>query len=380
VANGVGDAMRVGIRTTVRLVLFPILYPTRLLILRRRKRTSRSSAAATPVDVEASGEQVRQRHGERRQVPALFSPSAARRASKVSRSGRVPDRERPDTASAPPPPGPAEPLIRHDPSTVSCRPAPTLKEVTDGTAAVDVAWTVGPLRFEGFGFAKTQGELSEDAFAGHLETGSVAVADGASTSWQAGEWALQLCDEWVSPDGAWGPGEHETRVGAVQRSFQDSGHTREAGPNPWFADEVARRGAFAAFLGVSFDISAGQSVAYRALSVGDVCVLRYRNAVLLASFPITSSDELNSQPELIGSSLGRRTSPAREFSGELESGDVLVLATDGVAGLLLGGTANGDLLRALTHGPVTDVAGALGTAHATGAMVDDDYTLVRVTL
>jgi hypothetical protein len=143
---------------------------------------------------------------------------------------------------------------------------------------------------------------------------------------------------------------------------------------------VARRGAFAAFLGVSFDISAGPPVTYRALSVGDVCLLHYRNGMLVASFPITSSDELNSQPELIGSSLGRRTSPPKESSGELELGDVLILATDGVAGYLLGGSATGDPLRAFTHRPVNDVAEALGTARATGEMIDDDYTVVRVTL
>ena len=372
--------MRAGVRTAVRLVLFRILYPTRLLMLRRQKRTSRSSAAATPVDVETSGEQVRQRRGERRQVPGLFSPSTVRRASTVSRAERVLERQRPDTESALPPPDPVEPLIRRDSSTVSCRPAPTLREVTDGTVAVDVAWTVGPLRFQGFGFAKAQGELSEDAFAGHLRTASVALADGASTSWQAGEWALQLCGAWVAQDGAWGPGEHETCVAAVQRSFQDPGHTQQAGPNQWFADEVARRGAFAAFLGVSFDISAGQSVTYRALSVGDVCLLHYRNGMLVASFPITSSDELNSQPELISSSLGRRTTPPKESSGEMELGDVLVLATDGVAGYLLGEDASGERLHALTYGSVADVTQALWAARATGAMVDDDYTLVRVTL
>lgn len=367
------------VRWIVRLVLSPILYPLRLLMLRRRKRTARSTGAATPVHVEMSGWQVRQRRGERRQVPSLFPPSAVRRASMVSSAGRVPERGDSDTESVLPP-DPVEPLIRQDSSTVSCRPAPTLREVTDGAVAVDVAWTVGPLRFQGFGFAKAQGELSEDAFAGHLRTASVALADGASTSWQAGEWALQLCGAWVGQDGAWGLDEHETCVAAVQRSFQDPGHTQQAGPNQWFADEVARRGAFAAFLGVSFDISAGQSVTYRALSVGDVCLLHYRNGMLVASFPITSSDELNSQPELIGSSLGRQTTPPKESSGEMELGDVLVLATDGVAGYLLGEDASGEGLRALTYGSVADLTAALGTARATGAMVDDDYTLVRVTL
>lgn len=371
--------MRFVVRTIVRLVLSPILYPIRLLMLRRRRRTSRGSAAATPVDVETSGEQVRQQRGERRQVPSLFSPSAVRRASMVSRAGRVLDNPGPDVESDMPPPDPVGPLIHRTPSIISCRPAPTLKEVADGRAAVDVAWTAGPLCFQGFGFAKAQGELSEDAFAAHLRTASVAVADGASTSWQAGEWALQLCDAWVGQDGAWGHGEHETCVAAIQRSFQNPGHTQQAGPSQWFADEVVRRGAFAAFLGVSFDIAAGPQVAYRALSVGDVCLLHLRNEMLLASFPITSSDELTSQPELIGSSPGRRTSPAKELSGELESGDVLVIATDGVAGYLLGGSATGDLLQSFIYGPAEDFAEALGTARTAGEMVDDDYTLVRVT-
>lgn len=372
--------MRSIVRTTVRLVLFPILYPIRLLVLRRRKRTTRGRAVAKPTDVDTLGEQVRRgRSVRRREAPRLLSPSAVRRASTVSRAERVLDNPGPDVESDMPPPDPVGPLIHRTPSIISCRPAPTLKEVADGRAAVDVAWTAGPLCFQGFGFAKAQGELSEDAFAGHLRTASVAVADGASTSWQAGEWALQLCDAWVGQDGAWGHGEHETCVAAIQRSFQNPGHTQQAGPSQWFADEVVRRGAFAAFLGVSFDIAAGPQVAYRALSVGDVCLLHFRNEMLLASFPITSSDELTSQPELIGSSPGRRTSPAKELSGELESGDVLVLATDGVAGYLLGRSATGDLLQSLIYGPAEDIAEALATARTAGEMVDDDYTLVRVT-
>ena len=373
--------MRSVIRTTVRIVLFPILYPIRLLMIRRRRRVTKPSADTKRAAVDTSREQIRQRRGERRrEAPSLFSASAVRGASLVSRVERVTESKGPDVEIALPPPDLVGPLLRRARSIVSCRPAPTLEEVANGTTAVDVAWTAGPLRFQGFGFAKAQGELSEDAFAGHLRTASVAVADGASTSWQAGEWALSLCEAWVRPDGAWGSDEHETRVAAVQRSFQDSGHAKEAGKSRWFADEVARRGAFAAFLGISFDISAGPPVTYRALSVGDVCLLHYRNGMLVASFPITSSDELSSQPELIGSSLGRRTSPPKESSGELELGDVLILATDGVAGYLLGGSATGDPLRAFTHGPVNDVAGALGTARATGEMVDDDYTVVRVTL
>jgi hypothetical protein len=67
------------------------------------------------------------------------------------------------------------------------------------------------------------------------------------------------------------------------------------------------------------------------------------------------------------------------LSGELESGDVLVLATDGVAGYLLGESASKEGSRALTYGSVAEVAEALETARATGEMVDDDYTLVRVT-
>lgn len=373
--------MRSVVRTTVRLVLFPILFPIRLLLKRRRKRMTKGSAAAVTAQGDTSSGQVRQRHsGGRREPPSLFSPLALRRTSMPSGAERVQTGQDPEVEGDFPPPDPVGPLLHRTPSIVSCRPAPTLAEIAVGAAAVDVSWTAGPLRFEGFGFAKARGELSEDAFAGHLRTASVAVADGASSSWQAGEWALHLCDAWVSSASLWTSDEHETRVGEFQRSFQDPAQAPDAASSQWFADEVARRGAFAAFLGVSFDIAAGPQVAYRALSVGDVCLLHFRNEMLLASFPITSSDELNSQPELIASSPGRRTSPAKELSGELDSGDVLALATDGVAGYLLGGSATGDILESLIYGPAKDVAASLGTARTAGEMVDDDYTLVRVTL
>ena len=373
--------MRAVVRTTVRLVLFPILQPIRILMRRRRQRAILDGRAGKPGHIGTSSERVRRRRDEhRREAPRLFASSSMRRPSKPSSADGVQHREGSDAKSDRPLLDPVGPLVQRTASTVSCRPAPTLDEVAEGASTVDLSWTVGPLRFEGVGFAKARGELSEDAFAGHLKTAAVALADGASTAWQAGEWALHLCGAWVGPDGVWSTDEHEARVAAIQRSFLDEAPAEEAAPSQWFADEVSRRGAFAAFLGISFDTTAGTPIPYRALSVGDVCLVQFRNGISIASFPITSSDELNSRPELIGSSVERRTIPPKESSGRLAPGDVLILASDGVAGLLLGGSVTAEHQRAFSHGPLEEVAEALRAAQASREIVDDDYTLVRVSL
>lgn len=372
--------MRAVVRTTVRLVLFPILQPIRIL-MRRKQRAGVDGRAGEPGHIGTSSERVRQRRDEhRREAPRLFASSTMRRPAEPSSADDVRHQEGSGAASDRPLLDPVEPLVERTPTTVSCRPAPTLDEVAEGASTVDLSWTVGPLRFEGIGFAKARGELSEDAFAGHLTTAAVALADGASTAWQAGEWALHLCGAWVGPDGVWSINEHEARVAVIQRSFLEEAPAEEAAPSQWFADEVSRRGAFAAFLGISFDTTAGTTIPYRALSVGDVCLVQYRNGISIASFPITSSDELDSRPELIGSSVERRTIPPKESTGQLAPGDVLILASDGVAGLLLGGSATAEHLRAFTHGPLEEVAEALRTAQASDEILDDDYTLVRVSV
>jgi hypothetical protein len=264
--------------------------------------------------------------------------------------------------------------------TVECRPAPTLVEVADGAEGVALRWAAGPVRFEGFGFAKARGELSEDAFAGNLRTASVAVADGASSSWQAGEWALHLSRAWIADGGGWDGNGHAARIAEACEAFHRSDDPVGSSTTQWFADEVARRGAFAAFLGVAFSVTDGRSVPYRALSVGDVCLIQYRHDRLLQSFPVKAASELGTQPELIASSPGSRTNVPDRFESVLERGDVLLLVTDGVAAGLLREEVAADLVQALLHGGAGRIREALQAAKIAGHLPDDDYTLVRATI
>ena len=382
-----GAAMRNVVRTSVRFALFPVLGPIRLVLKLRAQRSVRFESSSQESDTESAPDSSRSRRITRRlQNGSLFTPltldvdpphraSSARHELRDAAAGGADEQLQIASASA---------LIIKSHGALACRPAPTLNEVADGEESVALRWSVGPLRFDGFGFAKARGELSEDAFASNLRTGSVAVADGASSSWQAGEWALELGRAWVAMNGGWDANEHDARIDEVRGSFHrprdadESADSAGSAPAQWFADEVARRGAFAAFLGVAFSRVRRHSASYRALSVGDVCLLHYRRDVLFASFPVTAASELGSHPELIASSAGSRSSVPSTFEGELKRDDVLVLVTDGVAAYLLHEGTVANKVNALLHGGADQIREELQTARARGDMPDDDYTLVRV--
>ena len=380
---GVGDAMRNVVRSTVRLVLSPILLPIRAILRRRARRDMTAGAPTSPPDEPAPIGRARYLDVTRRSsLPNLFAQWSTRPAPSADIDEGGPVRHAAeargvrDAALL----GTIEPLIARTRTTVSCRPAPTLADVTAGAAALDVAWTSGGLRFRGFGFAKERGELSEDAFAGSITSGAIALADGASSSWQAGEWALHLCESWAGSDGAWTADEHEARVSRARESFRDRPEAQDSGPAPWFTDEVSRRGAFTAFLGVAFADGDASRITYRVLSVGDACLLHYRGIELLESFPISSSADLNSLPELIASGVERRVTPPKESTGELRKGDVLLLVTDGIATGLLRENVEADLVRGLVDGSAENVRQALQRSRTHGEIPDDDLTLVRIAL
>jgi serine/threonine protein phosphatase PrpC len=148
-------------------------------------------------------------------------------------------------------------------------------------------------------------------------------------------------------------------------------------PTAWFADEVARRGAYAAFLGVRFKETRGPRVEYRALSVGDVCLLHVNPDGRLSSFPVTAKDDFTSQPDLISSAPGTKPLLPVATAGGLNEREYLLIASDGVAALLLG---EPQLVADLLSGTPETVHSVLATARAEERMPDDDYTLIRISL
>lgn len=359
------------VRSTVRLILSPLLAPAWIwLFIQRRFRSTRPRGSTDAAKTEAASPR-RLGRGQ-----PLFSRLAATRADSAESAvaGDVTPPPAPQEPSAPVPT--ISPLVITEPQLLACRPAPTLEEVSEGSDSLHLSWTVGDLTFEAFGFAKSRGDLSEDALASNLRSGAVALSDGASSSWQAGEWALHLSRFWCETEVEWTVETHEARVASIRQAFNDlSGDSDE--PAAWFADEVAKRGAYAAFLGVQFRETRGPKIEYQALSVGDVCLVHVGTEGRLNSFPVTSNGDFTSQPDLISSAPGTKPLLPAAVSGRLSEREYLLMASDGVAALLLGAP---ELVPGLLSGTSETVHLVLATARAEDRMPDDDYTLMRIRL
>jgi hypothetical protein len=163
-----------------------------------------------------------------------------------------------------------------------------------------------------------------------------AVADGATESSFAGQWARQLVRaygnssmlglEWLPP------------LAKEQARWR---RTVQRKPLPWYAEEKVRNGAFAAFLGLAVtpqvspvtDKSASGG-AWTAVSVGDCCLFHLRGAELLRSFPAQESTFFTQRPFLLSSNPLRNDALAERLlttTGQWQAGDTFYLMTDALA-------------------------------------------------
>lgn len=234
-----------------------------------------------------------------------------------------------------------------------------------------------------YGLARSSGDASEDAYAVDARVGRVALADGASTAWRAGDWAATLAAAWVDapphdPDGT-DRSAFVDWLTATQEAFTAEDLSDAQGE--WFTQAAAERGAHAALLGLQLSDLDGERPQWRALAVGDVCVFHVRGEGLLAAVPLDDPAQFTSRPDLISSLPGALGAEPSIAQGELQEGDLLVLASDALAAFLLRLDAAGEpvwtLVRDLDRARFTTFVTA---GHAAGLLERDDTTLVRVVL
>jgi hypothetical protein len=169
----------------------------------------------------------------------------------------------------------------------------------------------------------------EDAAAGNPELGRFAIADGATESAFAGDWARCLVTSYTEVTAS-DASVHDW-FDQARRRFQTLWQNR---PLPWYLEEQIREGAHATFLGVQLVPHVSGSWDWHALAVGDCCLFHLRDGVLLQSFPLQVSTEFHQLPALIDSKWERL--PAhRQTWGQAKTGDVLLLASDALAQWML---------------------------------------------
>ncbi len=160
-----------------------------------------------------------------------------------------------------------------------------------------------------------------------------AVADGATESAFAGAWARQLARAWGQE--RLEPGDLAAGLADEQAVWQA---VVDAQPLPWYAEEKARSGAFAALLGLTVDTSDPEQAGWQAIAVGDCALFHVRGNALVQSFPAEDAAFFSGSPVLICSLPQRNGAVAENLhlaAGGLHDGDRLYLVTDALGQYLL---------------------------------------------
>lgn len=193
-------------------------------------------------------------------------------------------------------------------------------------------------------------EECEDAFQYSIENGRYAIADGATESAFSDRWAQSLVKQFVAdPPFGLPPSEDALQIWLLP--LQEEWH---AGINwaalPWYAEEKAKKGGFAALVGVEFGGSETiwqrvfsrsmptDELIWHAFAIGDSCLFQARDNQLLCTFPLDKAEQFNSRPILVATNMINNSSALKDIrgaEGTCRAGDCFFLATDALAKWIL---------------------------------------------
>ena len=126
----------------------------------------------------------------------------------------------------------------------------------------------------------------EDVIAIDTKACRFAVADGATEAFDARKWAERLARQWVRRQSTLTTEEFRNWVAAEGRELHDSWNGLTL---PWYAEAKARSGSFAAFVGLELDLKS-EAPSWKAIALGDTCLLHRRGEVLVKSLPLDRSE------------------------------------------------------------------------------------------
>lgn len=208
-----------------------------------------------------------------------------------------------------------------------------------------------------------------------------AVADGATETSFSGAWARLLTEAYCA--GGDQPAALLAALPAAQAAWRAA---VAAIPLPWYAEEKARQGAFAALVGLTLSADpAGEGGVWTTLASGDSCVFQVRGDELLLAFPLAAAAAFTNRPTLLSSDPASNAGCdelCAVAAGTWRVGDRFYLLTDALACWFLAATEAGDRpWRAVDR--VVDLAdegefvGWIAGLRETRALRNDDITLLR---
>lgn len=239
--------------------------------------------------------------------------------------------------------------------------------------------TVWELRRRQIVLPKLGFELSEcEDFIGVDEQNCrFAVADGATEAFDARSWAQRLAQNWVKSDSALTADAFHDWIAAEGLALHASWKQLTL---PWYAEEKARKGSFAAFVGVELDLTA-EVPSWKAIALGDACLVQCRNGSVLKSLPLSDALSFNSAPLLVASDPALHKSSARALvidSGECQNNDVLFLLSDAVAAWYLEHFESSDFSKVVESNDEAASNAFFENERQSGRMKNDDVAVVRL--
>ena len=232
---------------------------------------------------------------------------------------------------------------------------------------------------------KTGHTLSEceDAVAKNRKGNRFAVADGATEAFDSRTWAQQIANSWVELPGCLSSCEFWQFLTDEGRALSDSWSRRKL---PWYSEEKARIGSFAAFVGVDIDLLS-ETASWRAVALGDSCVIQLRNREIVTVLPIGSSADFGTTPVLAPSNTSLQADAATQITsdkGYFEEGDLLLLLSDAVASWLLRLSEEGDLesvselMALLNQGDKQALRQVFANERTSKHLKDDDIAVISI--
>jgi hypothetical protein len=170
----------------------------------------------------------------------------------------------------------------------------------------------------------------EDAIALCHRQKRYCVADGATEAFDSRRWAKFLTKCWAADHRLLTKEEFEPWLAVLGNRLERRWSRR---PLPWYAEEKARSGAFAAFVGVAF-IQSENRLVWQAVALGDSCLIHIRDNAIVEALPIDRPEAFGYHPTLIPSNLHRQQGIGEHFicaSGHVEPDDSFLLLTDAIA-------------------------------------------------
>lgn len=232
----------------------------------------------------------------------------------------------------------------------------------------------------------SQSHDNEDAGAISLEHARAAVCDGASSSYDSGRWARNLCEGFVAA----GPELSGHRlwewVIEVAADFRSATNPEGSDAKSWWSSASQGRDSHATLLALG--VFAGKvGLEWQAAAIGDSCLVQIRTVSdqsrLIDAFPVERSGGFGGDPWLVSSGISdlKAVPPVRFSTGSTAYGDTFLLMSDEMSRWSLARHEAAmpvwDTLVSDDHDALIDL---IQKDRASGAMVNDDLTCVRVTI